>query len=126
MAPELVAANYVPYSAGAETPIFFIHDLTGMIGHLLPIAQQMETPVCLFEQCTTTPNQGGLQSTLEYYADAIDAAQPEGHLHLGGYSRGAQFAYEAALILQQRGRTIRSIVSVDGGAFDRYVLLEGE
>ena len=124
--PEIVPANFRPGAPGAEAPFYLIHDLTGVTGHLLPVAQAMSTPCCIVRQATTTPNQGSFNDTIAHYCDVIESYQPTGPLHLGGYSRGGQFAYEAARVLEhERGRSVRSIVSIDGGAYDRYILLEG-
>lgn len=126
LAAELKPGNFTPGDKSAKAPLFLLHDLTGVVGHVLPVAKSMKTPCCLVQQTPMTPNQGDLPDTIAHYCDAIESLQPEGALNLGGYSRGGQFAYEAALVLQARGRQVRSIVSIDGGAFDRYILLEGK
>jgi pimeloyl-ACP methyl ester carboxylesterase len=123
---EIVPANFEVGAPGTANPFYLIHDLTGVTGHLLPVAQAMQTPCCIVRQAPTTPNQGSFADTIAYYCDVIESHQTTGPLHLGGYSRGGQFAHEAARVLElERGRSVRSIVSIDGGAYDRYILLEG-
>jgi amino acid adenylation domain-containing protein len=47
------------------------------------------------------------------YANLIDADQPEGEIFLLGYSSGGNLAYQVAVELERRGRTVDRIVMID-------------
>jgi thioesterase domain-containing protein len=47
------------------------------------------------------------------YAEQIMARQPEGPLHLAGYSYGGLVAYEMARLLTERGRKVENVILFD-------------
>jgi thioesterase domain-containing protein len=64
-----------------------------------------------------------------HYAEAIIKFQPEGRIHLGGWSSGALVAMEISKELTARGREVGLLVSIDGapknvkitGSWPRYL-----
>jgi thioesterase domain-containing protein len=65
----------------------------------------------LMERFNQTPR---LDFIVGHYADEIMAFQPEGRLHLGGWSSGALLALEIARRLKGRGREVGVLASIDG------------
>ncbi len=56
---------------------------------------------------------GDRDAILEDVLDQIEQTQPDGALHLVGYSLGGAVAYEAAQVLMQRGRTVAFLGLID-------------
>ncbi|GAB3842999.1 amino acid adenylation domain-containing protein [Nesterenkonia populi] len=50
---------------------------------------------------------------VSFYADAVEAAQPEGQLHLLGWSYGGHLCFALAQQLQRRGREVLTLTVVD-------------
>jgi thioesterase domain-containing protein len=55
-----------------------------------------------------------LKSIANYYADAIATFQPNGQIHIGGWSAGALVALETARQLKANGREVSTLVAIDG------------
>jgi thioesterase domain-containing protein len=49
-----------------------------------------------------------------HYADAIATFQPNGQIHIGGWSAGAVIALETARKLKTKGREVSALVVIDG------------
>ncbi len=55
-----------------------------------------------------------LNSITGHYADAIAKFQPDGQIHIGGWSAGAVIALETARKLKAKGREVSTLVVIDG------------
>jgi thioesterase domain-containing protein len=55
-----------------------------------------------------------LKSIASHYADAIARFQPDGPIHVGGWSAGAVVALETARQLRAKGREVSMLVAIDG------------
>src|SRR5580692_10365561 len=55
-----------------------------------------------------------LKSIASHYADAIATFQPNGQIHIGGWSAGAVVALETARQLKTKGREVSTLVAIDG------------
>jgi thioesterase domain-containing protein len=55
-----------------------------------------------------------LHSIASHYADAIATFQPNGQIHIGGWSAGALVALETARQLKAKGREVSTLVAIDG------------
>ncbi len=55
-----------------------------------------------------------LQSIASHYANAIQTFQPNGQIHIGGWSAGALVALETARKLNAKGREVSTLVAIDG------------
>jgi thioesterase domain-containing protein len=55
-----------------------------------------------------------LQSIASHYADAIQKFQPNGQIHVGGYSAGTLVALETARQLKAKGREVSTLFIFDG------------
>ncbi len=61
------------------------------------------------------PAHDAIPAMAAYYADAVQQAQPQGDLYLGGWSLGGIVAVECAAVLRERGRHIAKLVLIDAG-----------
>ncbi len=55
-----------------------------------------------------------LKSIASHYADAIATFQPNGQIHIGGWSAGTLVALETARLLKAKGREVSTLVIIDG------------
>jgi thioesterase domain-containing protein len=55
-----------------------------------------------------------LNSIAGNHADAIATFQPDGQIHIGGWSAGAVVALETARQLKAKGREVSTLVAIDG------------
>jgi thioesterase domain-containing protein len=55
-----------------------------------------------------------LNSIAGHHADAIATFQPDGQIHIGGWSAGALVALETARQLKAKGREVSTLVAIDG------------
>jgi thioesterase domain-containing protein len=55
-----------------------------------------------------------LNSIAGHYADAIATFQPNGQIHIGGWSAGTLVALETARQLKAKGREVSTLVVIDG------------
>jgi thioesterase domain-containing protein len=55
-----------------------------------------------------------LNSVAGHHADAIATFQPDGQIHIGGWSAGAVIALETARKLKTKGREVSTLVVIDG------------
>jgi thioesterase domain-containing protein len=106
----------------ASAPAFFcIHSVTGAgVSDFLDLAQEIGQDIRVFavqapRRLMADSDQTDLIDALaESHAGAIARAQPEGRIHLGGWSAGALVALETARRLSQRKREVGLLVSIDG------------
>ncbi|MFT3719664.1 amino acid adenylation domain-containing protein [Pseudorhodoferax sp.] len=105
----------------ALAPLFVVHPAGGIAwGYRLlarAIAQGgagrsvwgLQSPALAPEQ----PLPAGIDALAEEYAARVDALQPEGTLHLAGWSVGGIIAQAMAVALQQRGRQVGLVALLD-------------
>lgn len=118
------ASVVVPLNeTGSSIPFYCVHPLSGdaacfrNLSRLLGPAQ----PFYGLQMPTAKRNPegaGSVETIAEYYADAVEAFQPQGPLALGGWSAGAVLALEMAQRLRERGREIVLLVAIDGVLFN--------
>lgn len=106
-------------------PLFLVHPLLGNAFCYSELAQKLEDylPVygihapfmsdqsCRFDTLKTLAN---------YYCQGLEEIVPEGPIYLGGASAGGRVAYIMADILQNKGRDIELLLSLDGAPTGIY------
>ena len=96
--------NPVPLrSNGNQSPLFFVHELSGDVLPYMPLAQQMteDIPIYGLQLQATSPystdsSQTSVEAMAAQYVEAIRLVQPHGPYRLAGWSVGGLIAYEIA------------------------------
>jgi len=105
---------------GSLPPIYLVHHLLGDVFVYRSIANQfgpdrpvfgIQAPVDLTDQ----PQPCSLQSLASAYVDEILKQQPEGPIHLAGFSSGSVIAFEMACQLKNLGYEVGLLGLIDGG-----------
>jgi polyketide synthase PksM len=110
--PELVRLN----QGGKGQPVFWIHSALGGVETYGDIAEECSRPFYGIQARGWMTDRNPLQGIGEmaaYYAQIIQAVQPEGPYDIGGFCLGGILAYEVTRILQGRGYSVRSLVMID-------------
>ncbi|MEM9776587.1 MAG: thioesterase domain-containing protein, partial [Chloroflexota bacterium] len=127
----LVEKLVVPiHPEGNKTPFFFLHDGAGYIYQYEPIAAAIgqDRPVYGIipenwngEKREPRP----LQVLVDQYIQVIQAVQPDGPYHLGGFSLGGILAYEVAAKLQAAGAKVSSLTMIEPTPWNSTYLIKG-
>lgn len=106
--------------SGKRQPLFLVHPVGGtvfcykeLVGYL-----ENEHPVMAIQDPLLESNQvifSNIEEIAQYYLQAIKSVQSDGHYLIGGYSFGANVAFEIAHQLEQQGKTL-SLFMIDGWA----------
>ncbi|WNG27789.1 SDR family NAD(P)-dependent oxidoreductase [Cystobacter fuscus] len=110
--PEVIPLN----SSSTGRPVFWFHGGLGGIEVYGAIAPNVERPFYGIQArgwMTSSAPLQGISAMAAYYAQIIQAVQPEGPYDLGGYSLGGLLAYEVTRQLQAQGKTVETIVMLD-------------
>jgi len=125
----IIPLNEDAHNPESKSPVFYcVHSLSGAGGaDFIDLASEIgsgvrffaiQAPKKLMLDCEKLSMEAGHGAMLPYvakfYADAIVKFQPEGKINLGGWSAGALVALEIARLLQDWGRTVGVLVSIDG------------
>ncbi|MGX5210551.1 beta-ketoacyl synthase N-terminal-like domain-containing protein [Streptomyces violaceus] len=99
-------------ASGSRPPLFLVHAAGGPVTVYRTLAERLgdDRPVYgleRIEEARTVPEKARI------YADAIDAAHPDGPCVLGGWSFGGFVAQETARHLTAAGREVRLVVLID-------------
>ncbi|HWG06559.1 MAG TPA: thioesterase domain-containing protein [Beijerinckiaceae bacterium] len=119
----IVPLNEDALKPGATAPSFYcVHAVTGGgITDFSDLAKEIGPGVRFFaiqapkKLMINSDYTQLLKFIVGHYVDAIITFQPEGQIHLGGWSAGALVALEIARQLRAKGRDVGVLVSIDGG-----------
>ncbi|KDQ58084.1 hypothetical protein JAAARDRAFT_57854 [Jaapia argillacea MUCL 33604] len=95
-------------------PVFIMHGAGGGVLVLQKMAELLPFPVYGVQDTVEAPISGTLRRLSEFYTQKIREKQPEGPYRLAGFSFGTALALDMAMILQDQGETVESIVMLDG------------
>jgi len=103
---------------GDKPPLFIIHGLGGKISGWVDLARAFapNRPVFGVQSYGADHNlgpQGSLEDMADHYAAEILRQQPEGVIHVMGYSAGGWFAYATVNSILKRGGRIGALVLLD-------------
>ncbi len=116
-APRLVRMK----RGGARPPFFCVHALLGSVFpyHKLALHMPDDWPFYGVESSgldgKETPHET-IEEMAASYLRAIEEVQPDGPLHLGGYSFGGLVAYDIARLALEKGRSTRVLAILGVGA----------
>jgi len=79
--------------------LFLIHPIEGVVTSLQPLSSLLSWEV-QGVQCTSSAPQTSVPQLARYYIELLRSQQPDGPLHLAGYSFGAVVAFEMSLQLE--------------------------
>jgi amino acid adenylation domain-containing protein len=114
----------VPLSPGtAGEPLFLIHPIGGSPMCYVELAREMSPVrrvmgVQALGLTRSGPRTESLEELAAHYAGAIAEHQPEGPLHLAGWSMGGCLAFEIARQLRAGGRSIALLALIDSDVPD--------
>jgi thioesterase domain-containing protein len=127
LAAGLTSKTIIPLSDDALEPqstapsFYCVHPISGAgAADYIDLALEIGQGVRFFAiQAPTTLMKNAdyndlLKSIASYYADAIATFQPNGQIHIGGWSAGALVALETARQLKANGREVSTLVTIDG------------
>jgi thioesterase domain-containing protein len=102
--------------ADEGVPVYFIHELTGVVSCYHQIVKVLDGPVFGI-QVPEAERNGGTISTIEgqaaKYVELIVGNQPEGPMRLVGWSAGSTIALEVARQLTSIGRQPQILINID-------------
>jgi amino acid adenylation domain-containing protein len=112
--PRIVALQ--PH--GFRPPLFIVHGWGGSVMGWVPLARALapQRPVYGVQAAIAAngqPTRGTVEELAAEYAEDILRVQPNGAIHLLGYSAGGWYAHAVADALLQRGATIGAFVVLD-------------
>jgi thioesterase domain-containing protein len=123
----LSSRTIIPFSDDALKPqstapsFYCVHPISGAgAADYIDLAMEIGQGVRFFAiQAPTTLMKNAdyndlLKSIASHYADAIATFQPNGQIHIGGWSAGALVALETARQLKANGREVSTLVTFDG------------
>ncbi|MBJ6760929.1 amino acid adenylation domain-containing protein [Myxococcaceae bacterium JPH2] len=103
---------------GSKPPRFFVHAIGGTVLGYTELARQLE-PERPFYALQARGLEGGhppldtVEAMAAHYVQALQAVQPVGPYHLGGWSMGAIVAFEMARLLQARGERVEPLLFIE-------------
>jgi amino acid adenylation domain-containing protein len=105
---------------GSLAPVYFIHHLLGDVLIYHSVASQFapERPVFGVQpplDFMDRPQPYGLQALASDYVGEILRRQPEGPIHLAGFSSGSVIAFEMARQFKNLGHEVGLLALIDGG-----------
>merc|ERR1711934_1263479 len=94
--------------------LFLIHPIEGVLTSLQPLTSLLSWEVHGI-QCTPSAPTTSVSDMAKYYIQLVRSHQPEGPIHLAGYSFGAMIAFEMSLQLEaEDGSSLGSLSLLDG------------
>ena len=126
LAAGLSSKIIIPLSDDALEPqstapsFYCVHPISGGATDYIDLAMEIGQGVRFFAiQAPKTLMKNAdyndlLKSIASHYADAIATFQPNGQIHIGGWSAGTLVALETARQLKANGREVTTLVAIDG------------
>jgi len=116
--PALPAGCLTTLRPGTGAPLFLFHPAGGRLAVYDPLVAALPPgrPVCAITSRSLVDGQpefARLSEMAAAYAALIAAHQPEGPLHLAGFSFGGFVAQAVAAALQERGRQVAMVGVID-------------
>ncbi|MFW2569679.1 amino acid adenylation domain-containing protein [Legionella sp. 29fVS95] len=107
---------------GDKTPLILVHPIGGSVFWYKLLAKYLdkERPLYGIQDPGIDKNEfifDTLEEMASAYIDSLQAIYPYGPYLLGGSSFGSTVAIEMARQLEEKGETVRAIISLDGWAF---------
>ncbi len=104
--------------AGTRPPLYCIHPVSGDVEYAYKLVPYLPADQPVYGILARGINgvdepYGTVAEAAAAYVAQIEARQPEGPLHLAGYSYGGLVAYEMARLLAARGRKVESVTLFD-------------
>ena len=101
-----------------DLALYCVHSVTGDVGGLRPLASffgprrvlGLQVPKSRMNEASAC----SIEALAERHVEEIVSFQPEGPIHLLGWSAGAIIALEMARQLRQRGREVPLLIALDG------------
>ncbi|MFM8277476.1 MAG: alpha/beta fold hydrolase, partial [Cyanobium sp.] len=105
---------------GSLPPVFVVHGWGGTLGAFIDLARSLapHRPVLGLQASAAglaDPELPPVRAMAADYADQILRRQPEGPIHLLGYSAGGWYAHAVAIELQKRGANLGLFAVLDTG-----------
>jgi amino acid adenylation domain-containing protein len=119
--PDHSTANLVTLQPlGSLPPVFVVHGWGGTLGAFIDLARSLapHRPVLGLQASAAglaDPELPSVRAMAADYADQILRRQPEGPIHLLGYSAGGWYAHAVAIELQKRGANLGLFAVLDTG-----------
>jgi amino acid adenylation domain-containing protein len=103
---------------GSRPPLYCIHPVSGDVEYAYKLIPYLPADQPVYGILARGINgvdapYPTVEEAAAAYAEQIQARQPEGPLHLAGYSYGGLVAYEIARLLTQRGRKVENLILFD-------------
>lgn len=92
--------------------LFVVHPIEGVVSSLKTLAAELDWAVHGLQMTTSAPTTS-VSDVATFYLQQIRSVQPEGPIHLAGYSFGAVIAFELALQLEAAS-SLGSLSMLDG------------
>jgi pimeloyl-ACP methyl ester carboxylesterase len=119
--PDHSTANLVTLQPlGSLPPVFVVHGWGGTLGAFIDLARSLapHRPVLGLQASAAglaDPELPSVRAMAADYADQLLRRQPEGPIHLLGYSAGGWYAHAVAIELQKRGANLGLFAVLDTG-----------
>ncbi|KJZ79728.1 hypothetical protein HIM_01197 [Hirsutella minnesotensis 3608] len=112
--PQIVQIPHQTEAKETETPLFLIHDGSGVCTHYHRLSSLNRVVYALHDPKLLDPsdNWSSLSEMASQYATVIESTKTEPYL-LGGWSFGGVVAFEAARLLALRGHQVIGTVLID-------------
>lgn len=113
----------VPFSEDqSKIPFFCVHPITGSVHSYYALAQRIQVKYRLIGIQSPLaeaelPFFENLEALAQYYVEAVQALQPHGPYHLGGWSMGGMIAYEMAQLLRKQQEEVQCLIIIDKDAY---------
>lgn len=113
----------VPFSVDhSKIPFFCVHPITGHVHSYYELAQRIQSKYRFIGIQSPMvdidpPSFDNLETLAQHYVEAVQAEQPHGPYHLGGWSLGGLIAYEMAQILKKQKEEVQCLIIMDKDAY---------
>ncbi|MFC1706839.1 alpha/beta fold hydrolase [Planctomycetota bacterium] len=111
-------------ASGSRLPFFCVHPLGGYVFCYRKLANALDADQPFYAlqarglEVDEEPHRS-FADMVSFYVEAVREAQPNGPYLLGGWSYGAQVAFDMACALEAAGEEVSALVLIDGESFDR-------
>jgi acyl transferase domain-containing protein/thioesterase domain-containing protein/acyl carrier protein len=105
-------------SSGSLAPLFFIHPSGGRTNNYDALARHLDADLPVYAMQSrvfagTSDEWHSLEDMAQSYANLISERQPEGPIHIAGFSAGGLFALATAGHLERGGRGVARLIMIE-------------